>query len=329
MPSKSLGVGNDNLLSRLSKDSAQSDHFGLGASSPCWSIGFVRYEDKLAGHRIPAYPMLLLRRGNQVLHHLGDMLCIQAATVERAIGCDCPQDLANRKQAPFKSCLRAFHHQRRRAHSQNHTMPPAIEGQGRFADHLVGCRGPTRQETSSNPAHQCIAGYVVRSHHHHTPASSRPNPVLGKSHGLRSARACRVDLRIRTPSANVFSKLRMTHRQDLKEVFPVEMVGIPFQLMLQRGDSPIHFLQELGRGMTLESSPQGLKVADPLSPVMITVKVLHIGGQSIIAGKCRAKDYACIVPQRIREHPSIRQLRALGGGFIVHAQRNPGIAQCL
>ena len=103
------------------------------------------------------------------------------------------------------------------AHPQNHTVSSGIKGQGRFFDNVFGGRCTRGQKSSPNPFDHRVIGDIVCPNNNHSFTASQTNPVCCHCHSLGRTCTCGIGLGVRSASANVLGKLRVAHRQNLKQ----------------------------------------------------------------------------------------------------------------
>ncbi len=85
MAGEPLGVGDHQLLGVLAECMSQGVYLGAGASAAGGCVGLVGDEDSLRRHQVPIETVLVLHPADEGVHCLGDVLDVQARTVESAV----------------------------------------------------------------------------------------------------------------------------------------------------------------------------------------------------------------------------------------------------
>jgi hypothetical protein len=143
----------------------------------------------------------------QLFHHLPNVLHIEAASMESAVRSYRAQHLADGLNPTVTGRLSFFNNESSRSHANDHSVTSTIERKGSILNHVVGCSYAAGQEARTKPSKEIVGRYIVGRYHDDATATSRTNPVFGDCHSLRGTRACRVDLCIRSSSADVLGKL--------------------------------------------------------------------------------------------------------------------------
>ncbi len=219
-----FGVGDDDLVGAVAKCVAQGVNFGGGAAATRRGVCFVRDKDRVGGH-IPAVEgKAFFGLAHQAIHHLADVVDVEAGAVKGAVGDLAGQHLADAAHAAFLERVLRFDDQRRRAHADDRAVTALIKGQSGFVEAFLGgcCSGG--EHARSDPLHQVFAGHIVAGDDDDAAAASGANPVLGDGDGVRRGRAGGVDVGVGAARANVFGKLRVPHRQDAKDEFTIKAV---------------------------------------------------------------------------------------------------------
>ena len=236
---EALGIGDHDLIRGVAEDVTQGMDLRRGAAAARGRVGFVRNEHRLRRDLMAGNAAVRFGLGDQILHHLADVLDIETRAVERAVGRHRAQHFADGLNSAFARGFRALHHQGRGAHADNHAVPAAVEGNGGLFHHLVGGCRSAGQKAGADPLHQMVGSDVVRRDDDHAAAAPGADPVLRQCHGLRGARAGGVDLRVGTAGADEFGKLRMSHGQNSEQEAPVEDIRLFFDGGAQLLDTPV------------------------------------------------------------------------------------------
>ena len=191
-------------------------------------------------------PLRASALATRLLHHLADVLDIQACAMEGAVGGDCAQHFADGPNAALARGFRALDHQGRGAHAHDHAVTPAIERNGCFFHDVVGGGGSAGQEAGAEPTDQMVGSDVVGRDDDHAAAPPGADPVLRHRNRLRGARAGGVDLRVGTAGADELGKLRVSHRQHSEQKTPVEDVGLFLDGGAQFRDAAVDLLRQSG-----------------------------------------------------------------------------------
>jgi hypothetical protein len=108
-----------------------------------------------------AQAMRTLHLGEQSFHHLPDVLHVEAGAVEGAVGSDTAQHLADGADTTLARGVGVLEHEGGSAHTDEHAVTAAVEGDGGVLDHVVGGGGPGGQEACAEPTHELVGGDVV------------------------------------------------------------------------------------------------------------------------------------------------------------------------
>ena len=247
--------------------------------------------------------------------------------MERAVGRHCAQHFANGLNSALLCRFRALDHQRRSAHAHDHAVPPPVERSRSILDHIVGRCRSAGQKACAHPLHQMIGSDVVSRDDNHAVAAPGTDPVLRQRYGLRGARARGVDLRVGSPGANEFGKLRMAHGKSFKQESPIENIRLFFNRGAQLLDAAVQLLRHIGMTIRFDHPcEQALQSGQLIAAGMIRVVAGHFIRERIVTGKCRCEDHTGVVAQSVRQPPAIRQLRPFGGCLVAHDQRDTGVS---
>ena len=326
MTGEALGVRHHDAVGVVSEHVAQRSHLGACAPTPGGRIRLMRDEDHVPGHVVAGQAPPALDLGHQILHHMQDVIEIQSAAVERAVGDDGPQEFTDGPHTPLSRHGHVLQHQRSAAHAEEKAVPTLVEGQRGILDALVGGRGPGGQEARAVPRQHGVGSHVVRRDDHHPSATARLDPVPGDRDGLHARCACSVHLRVGPPSADVLGELGVAHGEDLEEEPPIELIRLLVDTVLQVGNPPIEFSLRGGIG---HLGPHLFELRQALSPAPILVVFLHDPDEVVIPRERRTEDDARVVPHVLGQAPPDGQLGASGGGLVAHDQRNARVPQCV
>ena len=236
---EALGVGDHNAIRDVAEDATKRVDLGRGAAAPRWCVGFMGNENCLRRDLATRNAAARFGFGDQGLHHLADVLDIETSTVESAVARHGGQHFADGLYSSFTRGVGAFHYQSGGAHTDDHSVPAAVEGNSGICDHFVGGCRTTGQEASAHPIDQMVGCHVVGGNDDYPLAPPDVNPVLRQRHRLRVARAGRVDLSVGTAGADEFGKLRMSHGQDAEQEAPVEDIRFFVDGGAQLVDAPL------------------------------------------------------------------------------------------
>src|SRR5208337_274400 len=167
---KALGVGDHDAIRVVSKDATKRVNLGGGAAAACRGVGFMGNENCLWRDLVTRNAAARFGLGDQSFHHLADVLDIETSTVERAVVCRGAQHFTDGLYSTITGGFGALHHQSCGAHADNHTVPPAVKGNGSICHQIVGGCRSTSQEASAHPTDQMVGGYVVCSDDNHPAA---------------------------------------------------------------------------------------------------------------------------------------------------------------
>ena len=211
--------------------------------------------------------------------------------MERAVGELAAQHFAQSAHAPLAQRIFRLHHQAARPHAEQHTVAPAIKGQGRLLQHIFSGGRAGSQEAGAHPFQQVVGSDIVGANDQHAAAAAGPDPVLGHAHCHGGRGAGGVDLGVGTADAEQLRKLRVTHRENAEEETAIELVA-------------------------LAAGTLGEETRDLVDQV-------------VVAWEGRGEDHAGFVGHGDGKPPAVGQVAAGSGAAIVAYQRNPRIAQRL
>ncbi|MCG3121496.1 MAG: hypothetical protein ALAOOOJD_04614 [bacterium] len=233
MAGVAFGISDDNLIGGVTKHRAQCIHFRRGAAAARRCIRFVRNKHGLSRNLITIDAPLCFRLGNQLLHHLANVIDIKTAAVKSAVGGNRAEHVANGLNAAFARRLRTFNDQRRSAHADDQAVAPAVERRRGLFNNFIRGRGAGSEKTGAKPLHQIIGSHVVGRDDDHAAAAAALNPILRERNRLRRAGTGAIDLRVRPARADVFGKLRMSHRQHAEQKTAIKMIRFLFHFSAQ------------------------------------------------------------------------------------------------
>ena len=185
------------------------------------------------------------------LHHLGDVVDVEAGAVEGTVRRHGAEHLADRLQATLARGFRGLDDERRGAHPDDHAVPAPVERGGGVLDRVVGRRCSGGQEARGDPGQQVVGGDVVSTDDDDPPAAAGPDPVLGERQRLGGAGAGGVDLRVGAAGADDLRELRVPHGQAAEQEPPVEGERLDLEQVSQLGDAAVH----LGDGRLVAAHP--------------------------------------------------------------------------
>ena len=158
---ETLGVRDDDGVRCRAEALAQSGHLSGGAAATGGGEGFVRHEDQLRGDGSPVNAETALGGGNQPIHHLRNMIDIEAGAVESAVGGLAGQQLDDTTHTALANGVFALDHQGACAHAEQGAVAALVEGQGGGGNLVVGGGGTGRQESSPDPLHELVASHLI------------------------------------------------------------------------------------------------------------------------------------------------------------------------
>ena len=231
--------------------------------------------------------------------------------MEGAVGSDRAQHFADRLNAALSGGVGALDDEARR-------RPCRRSGRGGDDRTAVAASSttssvaaaPLARKPAPNHSIRMVGSHVVGRNDDHAAATSGIDPVLRQRHGLCSAGAGRVDLRVGAARADEFRKLRMPHGQGSQQEAAIEYVG-SFSIASR---SPRCGARFPARGRVAISfrdrGTQALQRSRLLSAGVVGVITRHFIGEGVGSRECRSEDHARVVAQGVRKHPAVRQLRA-------------------
>ena len=329
MTGGALGVGDDDTIGIGAEHVAQCEDLGRGAAASRWGVGLVRDEHRFGGDLGAAHPVGL-GLADHLLHHAADVIDVEAGAVERAVGRDGTEHLADRLDATLAGGLSRFDHDRRGTHAEDHSVAPLVERQCRRGDVVVGGGGARGQEPGTQPAEQLVARHVVGGDDDHSAAPTLLDPVLGHSDRLRGARTGSVHLGVRTAGADDVGELRVTHRQDAEEEPTVELVRVCGEFVLDVADAAVD-LGERSVGCVGLADPgaDGTQLVELETAGVVALEPADLVDQLVEARERRCEDDAGVVAECVGQAPSIGQLAADVSGAVSLDERQSGVAECV
>ena len=305
------------------EDLAQCVDLRSGTAPAGRCVRLVGDEDHLGRH-VAAVIAARLGLPDQVLHDAGDVVDVEPCPVERAVGGDRAQHLADGLDATLPGRLGRLDDDAGGPHTHDHAVPAVVEGECGILDRFVGGRGAGGQEARPDPLDEVVGGDVVAGYDDDPAAASGPDPVLGQGDALGGARAGGVELGVGPPRPDDLGELGVPHRQDPEEEPPVERVGLSLHVLANRADSLVDLAHD--RIALAGPCPQGLQHVRQLAPCAVDVVALELVGEVVKAGEGRSEDDAGVVAQCVRQHPPVRKLAADAGGLVTAHQWDARVA---
>ncbi len=325
MARRPLGIGDENPVCRFLETVAQREHLGRGAPAPGGGVGLVGDKHHLRRYLVAIKTMVPFHLGNQLFHDVADMVDVKARSVERAVGDHAPEHLADRADAPLTRRLGALEYDGRSPHPHDQAVAPPVERDRLLLHFFARGRRPGSQEAGAEPSEQVVGGDVVGRDHDHPTAASGTDPVARDPHRLRAARTGSVGGGVRSPCADVLGELGVPHGEDPEQEPPVEMIRLLLDLLFECRDAPVELPRERLPGAGART--QGFQFRQPGAPLAVLVEVGHDLRVGVVTRERGGEQYAGVVPDVVRQHPAVGQLRPLGGGLVAHHQRDSGVAQ--
>ncbi len=115
-------------------------------------------------------------------------LHVEAGAVERAVGRNRAQHLANGLKSALPCRVGALDDQTRRAHAYDQAVPAAVKGSGGFFHHFVGGGRAAGEESRAKPFNRVVGSDIVCRDDHHPAAATGIDPVFRQRYRLRRAR---------------------------------------------------------------------------------------------------------------------------------------------
>ncbi len=261
---------------------------------------------------------------DHALHHLADVIDIQAGAVEGAVGDLGGQHLADRAHAALQGRIVSLDHQRRRAHADDRAVTARVKRQRGPVQAILGRRRAGGEHARADPLHHRFAGRVVAGDDDHPPAAPAANPVFGYGHGMRRRGAGGIDVCVRPTRADVLGKLRVAHGQHAENELAIKGVIQFGQPTLNLLDAAIQLIAHGIGGGHLAQPGECFKL--PVQRLEILVAG-HLLAHAVEAGPGRAENDPRFVAQRLGQGPAVGQISALAGAAIAHHQRDARVAQ--
>ena len=185
-------------LRRVAEHATQRGHLGRRAAASRRRVGLVRHEHRLAAPCAWRFkPEAALGRGDEALHRRATWSTSRRVRVERAVARLARQHLDDAAHAALLDGILALHHERARAHAEDHAVPATIEGQGRLGR---PCRRSPRRPWRGSPrrsiSNRCSPVTLSAA----TTTTRRQRPARIQS----SASATRLRRRRRTPCSPAY-----------------------------------------------------------------------------------------------------------------------------
>ena len=134
--SHAFGVGDHDLVRAVAEDATQCVDLRRGAPATRWRVGFVGDENQFRRDLTACNAATRFSFGHQVLHHLADVLDIEASTVKRAIGGHRAQHFADGLDSALSRGIQTLNYQGGGAHAHNQAVAAAVERYGGFFHEL-------------------------------------------------------------------------------------------------------------------------------------------------------------------------------------------------
>ncbi len=324
MSREPFGIGDNQFIGGVAKRLAQRHHFSGRTAPSGGRKGLMGHKHRLRGHGVAIQTKAAFGRSDQIVHHRSNVFYIQPCAVEGAVVGLAAEQFHQAAHAPFAHRIFAFHDEGTGAHAHNRAMASFIKGQRRMIHPIFGGGRAHSQEAGAHPGHQVIACDIICADHDHTPTTAVPNPIFGERHPLCRAGAGRIDLRIGSASADILSKLAVTHRQNAEQEAAVKAVRFPLQRPAQFADASGKFQLGLVVGRFLAQLFQHVQLFHPIGIGVVSAERF---GKAVAAREGAGKNDARLIAQRTGQFPILRQHLARGRRFIALNQRNAGFAQ--
>ena len=211
MPGKAFGVCNNHLVGLGTKNLAQCVNFSARAAASCRRVGFMRHKHCFVGNRVALEPKSILNCVQQGIHHMTNVLDINARAMKSAVGNLAGKNFGNGFNATFNRAIHRFNHQSCSSHTHNHAVTAFIKRQNRLAQVTLGASSATGKQASANPTCQVFIGYFVAGNYNHAARSASANPVFRQPNRLGGRSTGSVHAGVGSARANQLSKLRMPH----------------------------------------------------------------------------------------------------------------------
>ncbi len=324
---EALGVGDHQGVGVGAEHRPQRVHLGLGAATARRGVGLVRHEHAVAGDLAAAHAPAAFGVGDETFHHTADVVDIEAAAVERAVGGRPGEQLADRCHPARAGDVGAFDDDRRGTHADQHAVTAPVEWQRSVFDDIVGGGGAARQEAGTDPFHQRLVAGVVAGDDDDPVAASEPDPVLGDRHRLGRRRTGGVDLGVGAACADVLGELGVAHRQDPEQETTVERIRVGVDLGAHLVD---HVLEFADRWVVVaDALTQVFEARQPLASGAVTFVGGDLACHVVEPGERGREDDPGVVTHPVGQTPTVGQRAAGGRGLVVHRQRDPGVTQCV
>ncbi len=322
VPGVALGVGHYDAVGIVSEHAAQCHRFRGRTPAPGRRVGLVRDEHGVSGDLVPIQPPAGFDLGDEALHDAHDVLHVETATVEGAVGHDGVHDLADGREPSLRGRVHVLHDERGAAHADNEPVATPVEGErGVFHPGVVGRRAGG-EETGPEPREEAVRGDVVRGQDDDAATASRLDPVPGQGGGLGRAGACAVRPDVGPPRADVLGELGVAHAQDPEEEPPVEDVRVlgdrPFQLRDPVIQHPVR---------AFEGLPCRAQLREPLPPRPVVVVLLDDLREGVQRPESGGEDDAGVVLHGLGQPPTVGQPRPGRRGLVAHDQRDARVLQ--
>ena len=315
-----LGVGHHHLIGPIAEGTAQGLDLGRGAAAAGRGIGFVGNEDGLSGQLLAVETVFAFHLGHQSIHHLGDVLGVQARAMVGTVGQHAAQQAGNAAHATLGAGIFFLHHQAHCTHAGDHAVAAPVEGQRRQFQLLLAGNRSGGQQAAYQPGSQGGIGDVIGPHHQHPATTSQADPVGGHADGQGGGGTGGVDLHVGSAGTHQLGELGVAEAQGPEDELAVQPEGLTAQLL--------QLFQASGDGVQRPHLIDDLlQLLDLGGQQLVALTPFHLLHQLLVAGKGGGEDDAGLVGHAVGQAIAQRQAPAGGGGLVLHHQGNAGIAQ--
>ena len=121
----------------------------------------------------------------------------------------------------------------------------------------------------------------------------------------------------------------MAHREHPEEEAAVEGVRLLLERALEVVNAPLDLVEHHRIGALVVEHPgaQRFERGQALAPHVVRGVARHLVGHLLEAGERRGVDHPGVVAHLVRERPTVRELRALGGELVSQHERDAGVAE--
>ncbi len=321
MPGETFHVADHHLVGGGAEGFLEGLHFGRGAAAAGRGIGLVGHEHRVRRHFLFLEAVDVLHFLNEVLHHGGHVVGIQAGDVESGICALGQQQAGQRFHAAGAGEGFVLYDHPDGAGAYYQAVAPAVERQGRLGDVLLGGGGAGGQEAGHRPLLHGLVGDVVGGHYYYALALAGAYPGLGDIDRLRGGGAGRAQVYAGAFCSHPLGELGIRYRYNFQQEVLAEGIGILVgsglvagEFLLQPGAQAglvglggqlVHYLvvnlPELGGGAA------GIFMVEVMGN-FLQERLHHREG--------RGENHAGLVAHGFGKGPFQRQVAA-GGGFLI------------